>query len=412
MTSKLFCWIWTKLTSAFREHAMKKDGCLPCPVQPCALPSLQMSMFKMPRWICMCDFVIWVLHNVLACLFFLHECFSMFLSCSPFCSKPVLLLYLRHSSRGVWDGFGERQGRQEPFAKLRFASPLPDFELAAGVDGSRDPLAFRFDFFVKSLCHAWIDIPKRKQRVEWCTRSWTFAPRRKSNSHPFCSKIMCMWKMPSRIHCIEAGLLYKWFQGNTFLSCHLCGKIYQWKCWTNFLGMKPLKHQRSRWHICSPCNKAYPWDNLIDWWKIWRCLHSPPLRHGLPASWVPFPKCLVAMNSPHWNTLMAIAKPCLLLGKWFQHKGINQIQCGWPNVCQWLLQRQVQTCVENVPEETKAIPQKTLPIMDKVPANMEKASDVSWLHCFCAFSSFFLHALRLPSMKARSLISSRTAWIV
>ena len=45
--------------------------------------------------------------------------------------------------------------------------------------------------------------------------------------------------------------------------------------------------------------------------------------------------------------------------------------------------------VENVPEETKAIPQKTLPIMDKVPANMEKASDVSWLHCFCAFSSFF-----------------------
>ena len=70
-----------------------------------------------------------------------------------------------------------------------------------------------------------------------------------------------------------------------------------------------------------------------------------------------------------------------------------------------------QKALENVPEETKAIPQKTLPIMDKVPADMEKASDVSWLYFFVFFVLFclFLHALRLPLPKAKSLISSRTA---
>ena len=51
-----------------------------------------------------------------------------------------------------------------------------------------------------------------------------------------------------------------------------------------------------------------------------------------------------------------------------------------------------QKAVENVPEETKAIPQKTLPIMDKVPADMEKASDVPWLYCFCVFFSPFFFA--------------------
>ena len=159
MISKLFCWIWRKLTKAFKTMVEGKKMSI------CFAAAVHLIICRcascVPRWIA-CVVVFWIFGISLHVFFWIRMNVVMFHLRSSFWLKLLFCLCLLHLSRGVWDGFGKRQGRSQPFAELRFASTILDLKLVAGVDGSSVFFWIRLGFFVKPLCLAWIEISEWK----------------------------------------------------------------------------------------------------------------------------------------------------------------------------------------------------------------------------------------------------------
>lgn len=160
MISKLLCWIWRKLTKAFRTMVEGKKMLVFALLRLCIWPFADVHLvfqdglhvfFFVDFWDLLACFFFWKRMNVV-----------MFHLRSSFWLKLLFCLCLLHLSRGVWDGFGKRQGRSQPFAELRFASTILDLKLVAGVDGSSVFFWIRLGFFVKPLCLAWIEISEWK----------------------------------------------------------------------------------------------------------------------------------------------------------------------------------------------------------------------------------------------------------